>query len=446
MTVNPYLFVVLECDRLGAGGARYALSGVDEIIVGRGAERGATRQTNGGITRLMVRIPGRSMSSTHARISLADGTWVLEDARSTNGSFVNGMRITRTVLQDADVIELGHTIFLLRGALPTPQATVPLLDSADSSPTHSAMTTLLPSLFAEYATLTGLARSELPILLLGDTGTGKEVLARAVHELSGRAGPFIAVNCGALPPNLVESQMFGHTKGSFSGAGRDEPGIVRSADHGTLLLDEVGDLPLSAQPALLRTLQEREVVPVGGVRPTRVDVRVIAATHQPLERLMQEDRFRRDLFARLDGHRFRLPSLRDRREDLGLIVADILRSSPDSTLRLTAQAGVAMTMYEWPFNIRELVQRMKRAQLLAQDAPVSPTHLALSLDPSDCASRRPPATTALSAEDALRREVLQRLKEHGGNISDVARAMGKARTQIHRWLKRFGIDAGAFRR
>jgi DNA-binding NtrC family response regulator len=448
MRVHPYLFIVLECDRPSSGGARYALAGVDEVVVGRGPERGAMRQVGGGLARLLVRIPGRSMSSTHARLLREADGWVLEDARSTNGSFVNGQRVERASLQEGDVIELGHTILVLRNALPTPLGTVPTFDSNELGSTIAGMLTLHPTLWAEFATLTRLAGSELPMLLLGDTGTGKEVLARAVHALSDRPGPFVAVNCGAFPPNLVESHLFGHVKGSFSGAIKDEPGVIRSAERGTLLLDEIGDLPITAQPALLRVLQEQEVIPVGSVRPTKVDVRVIAATHQPLEQFVEEGRFRRDLFARLDGFRFKLPTLYNRREDLGVIIAEILRSSSEPELRLTTEAGVALAMYEWPFNIRELVQRLKRARVLAQGAPVTPAHFALQQEPPAPSVARPSSSQQpLSPEDArLRREIMLKLEEHGGNIAEVARDMGKARMQVHRWLKRFGIDADSFRK
>src|SRR5258708_21315820 len=153
MPVHPYLFVVLECDRPVAGGARYALAGVDEVIVGRGSERSATRQIAGGITRLMVRLPARSMSSTHARFLRGDDGWVLEDARSTNGSFVNGVRVERAPLAEGDVIELGHTLFLLRLALPTPLGTAASFHSATTAHTAAGMATLVPTLFVELATL-----------------------------------------------------------------------------------------------------------------------------------------------------------------------------------------------------------------------------------------------------------------------------------------------------
>src|SRR5262249_43426020 len=148
---------------------------------------------------------------------------------------------------------------------------------------------------------------------------------KGMHAISGRRGPFVAINCGALPPSLLESQLFGHVKGSFTGARRDELGFVRSAEGGTLFLDEIGDLPLPAQAALLRVLQDREVVPVGGTRPMRVDVRVIAATNKPLEALCLEGEFRTDLLARLTGYQHTLVPLRQRLEDFGLLVGDLLQ-------------------------------------------------------------------------------------------------------------------------
>jgi DNA-binding NtrC family response regulator len=391
------------------------------------------------------------MSTTHARfLNTAEG-WVLEDARSTNGSFVNGEPVERAHLQEGDIVELGHTIFSLRVALPTPAGTSPLVDSAVTPTRDPGFATLVPALFEEFERLARFSESQLPMLLLGETGTGKEVVARALHRLSKRQGPFVAVNCGALPANLVEGQLFGHKKGAFSGAHRDEPGLIRSADGGTLLLDEIGDLPMAAQPALLRVLQENEVIPVGGVQPIGVDVRVLAATHRPLEKLADDDRFRKDLFARLDGYRCRLPNLRDRREDLGIIAAEFLRAQePRSGLRLTPAAGLALAMHDWPFNVRELVQRLKRAQVLAQGAMITEAHLSLvesaSGEGASSSSRAGSATPLTAGDQNLKRELLVKLEEHGGNVAEVARSMGKARMQIHRWVKRFGIEIASFRR
>jgi len=449
LPVLPYLFVALECDRPTAGGARYSLEGVDEVVIGRGTDRLATYEPLGATTRLVVRLPGRSMSSTHAKLRRTDEGWKLEDMRSTNGSFVNGKKVAKSALGDRDVLELGHTLLVLREALATPRETARILDVPGGNGNSSGLLTILPKLGIELADLARFARSMLPMLLLGKSGTGKEVVAQAIHEMSGRKGPFVAVNCGALPHNLVESQLFGHTKGAFSGAARDEPGFIRCAHGGTLLLDEIGDLPLAAQPALLRVLQEQEVTPVGSARPVKVDVRVLGATHQPLQTLVKRSQFRGDLFARLDGHRLNLPELDNRREDLGIILEDILRRHAEGDLRISPAAGLSLISRHWQFNIRQLVQCMQRALILSDGGVVQEEHVAPiddAPDDDDGSEARSASNRPLSPEDAaLKQRLLHELTARNGNVTAVAQAMGKARAQIARWMKRFGIDPDAFR-
>src|SRR5262249_17642380 len=219
---------------------------------------------------------------------------------------------------NGDLLQLGHTFFRFREDLPVTGAAI--LDARDLPDSGS----LSPAFALVVERAAAVAPTRVPVLLRGETGTGKEVLAQLIHGLSGRAGPFVAVNSGAIPAELVESELFGHRKGAFSGALADHLGLVRTSDAGTLFLDEIGDLPLEAQPALLRVIQEREVTPVGAARPTAVDLRVIAATHRDLETLVAEGRFRQDLLARLDGVALDLPALRDRREDVPLLVARLL--------------------------------------------------------------------------------------------------------------------------
>jgi hypothetical protein len=356
---QPYLFIVLHCDRPLAGGARYGLSHVDAVTLGRGAARGATRPREGELRKLELRFPGSTISSMHARLVRCDDGWVLEDAESKNGSFVNGERVSRAVLNDGDFIEIGPVLLRYRAALPASPGAAVDLDSADLTPRAPGFVTLLPQLADQLADLARIARMPVTVLLLGETGCGKEMLANAVHTLSGRPGPFVAVNCGGLPASLLESQLFGHVKGSFTGAARDELGTIRSADRGTLFLDEIGDLPLPAQAALLRVLQEREVVPVGGTRPVKVDLRVVAATHRPLEHMAQRGEFRSDLLARLSGYRHQLVPLRHRIEDLGLLVGDLLRRSEvPAGVDLRLAAGRRLLQHPWPANIRQLQQSL----------------------------------------------------------------------------------------
>jgi transcriptional regulator of acetoin/glycerol metabolism len=446
----PHLFVIVEGDRPEAAGARYSLAGCHEVRIGRGSERAARRVTNAGRSRLEVTVTGRALSAQHARLEQTPEGWVLEDCQSTNACWVNGKRVSRALLHPDDVIELGHTLFALRPALPTPPGTPDVCDAERTPLGHPrAFATLLPGLAARFTEVEKAAGSALPLLLLGATGTGKEWLARGIHQVSGRPGPFVAVNCGALASGIIESQLFGHMKGAFSGATRDEPGYFRASDRGTLLLDEIGDLPIGAQTLLLRVLQEKEVVPLGSSRPVGVDLRVLAATHRPLGALVRDGRFRSDLFARLDGCRFQLPPLAEHREDLGLLASEMLRERAGSGgIKLDPEAARALVAHDWPFNIRELGQRVTRALVFSDGGLITKRGLGLDGAQPDAGERAPRATSepAVAASDLeLERALLRALEANQGNISGVARSMGKARMQIQRWLKRFAIDPAGFR-
>jgi DNA-binding NtrC family response regulator len=442
---QPYLFVVLHCDRPLLGGARHGLADTDLVTLRRGAHRAANRRQEGERRTLELLLPGATLSSTHALLGRGAEGWVLEDQRSKNGTFVNGEPVKYAVLRDGDFIEVGPVILRYRAAL-TPAAGQALdFDSAGASPATPGLLTLLPRLAEQLAELERIARMPVPVLLFGETGSGKEVLARGVHALSGRAGPLVAVNCGGLPASLLESQLFGHVKGSFTGAHREEAGYIRSAGGGTLFLDEVGDLPLPAQATLLRALQEHEVVPVGSTRPVKVDLRVVAATHKPLELMVVRGEFRADLLARLSGYRHQLAPLRERLEDFGLLISDLLRSSevPGARdVRLRPAAGLQLLRRSWPLNIRELQQCLAVAATLAGGGVIEAAHL------PDSAVRLPPVSAPASAKDdpeSLRRHLVALLEKHRGKVSHVARDMHKARMQIHRWMHQFGIDPDDYR-
>jgi transcriptional regulator of acetoin/glycerol metabolism len=441
-----YLVVGLECDRPPSGSARYSLERVAQIALGRGPDRGATRREEAGGLTLDVRIPAGAMSSAHARLVRAGGEWVVEDQGSTNGTFVNGVRVSRAIVGAGDLLTLGRTLFLITPPQVTTAGASGDLDTANGSARggHVTLDLELGVLLDEVARV---ARSEISILVRGETGTGKELLARWVHEMSGRTGAFVAVNCGGIPAALVESHFFGHVKGSFSGALANEPGVFRAADGGTLFLDEVGDLPVAAQGALLRALQEREVVPVGATRPIKVDLRVLAATHKPLEGMVTRGEFRGDLLARLTGFTAKLPALRARRVDLGIIVATLLRElSPGAAanVRFAPAAAEALFRYGWPHNARELAQCLSRAVVLAGGEPIALSHLPSALTESEHSSGEGPSGLR-ERDEKIRRELLEQLARHRGNLADVGRAMGKARMQVHRWCKRFGIDPNVYR-
>jgi pSer/pThr/pTyr-binding forkhead associated (FHA) protein len=455
---RPHLFVVLEGERPGAGGMRAGLSEVDEVALGRGETRSARLE---GRT-LRVTVPDRKMSATHARLVRRGEAWTVEDLGSTNGTFVNGRRVERHSLTDGDIVRLGRTVFGLRMELPTPPE-APRVASSEDDP---AVETLLPALDAEHrVTLRvagpppagrrgGGARPRPPVMLLGETGTGKEVLARAIHAASGRRGPLVAVNCAALTDSLVESQLLGHVRGAFSGAVGDSPGFVRSSHEGTLLLDEIGDLPKASQGVLLRVLQEHEVVPVGSSRPVPVDLRVIAATHQPLAGMAERGEFRRDLLARLQGFTHHLRPLRDRPEDVGLLVARILRSEAvarGAGAGFSGEVAEALVRHSWPLNVRELVQVVSHALSVYEGRDVGLEHLPPALQAGGTPRGNGSASSAaeparLSPKDVeLRAQLLESLRQCDGNVAAVARRLDKAPMQIYRWMRRLGVDPNGFR-
>jgi transcriptional regulator of acetoin/glycerol metabolism len=442
-----HLVVALECDRPLAGGARYSLEGIEQVTIGRGDRREGRRRKDRVLT-LDLRIPGRSMSSAQARLVRVGYEWAVEDLGSTNGTFVDGVRVTQAVLRSGALLEVGHT-FLRVHTLPARDGAP---EDADPDGTVDTYATVDSAFGADLERLTALFAGGVPVLLLGDSGTGKEVLARRLHARGRRPGPFVAVNCGAIPQGLVESQLFGHVKGAFSGASRDETGHVRAAHGGTLFLDEIADLPKASQAALLRVLQEKEVVPVGATSPVAVDMRLLAATHQPIERLVERGRFREDLYARIAGCTLHIPPLRERLHDIGILVAALLVKLAPTSSRAAyfePDAGRAILSYHWPLNVRELEQCLATCCVLAKEGPIRSSHLpptvAAALRMARPADDVPASVLRSESYAQLRLTLLEHLSRHQGNVSDVARAMGKPRTQIHRWCKRFNVNPEAFR-
>jgi transcriptional regulator with GAF, ATPase, and Fis domain len=434
---------------------RYALDGIDAVCFGRGAAA-ATRDRHGGLRRLTLRIDDPLMSVDHGALLHARGTWALDDPRSKNGALVGGERTRACELRAGQVLALGHTVLLLAREPAAPDRPL-TLDASQLAAPRPELATFDPALAAGFAALARVAPTELPVLLHGETGTGKEVAARALHELSARRGAFVAVNCGAIPAALVESELFGHRRGAFSGAVADRPGHLRSADRGTVFLDEIAELPLPAQAAILRALQEREVMPLGESTPVPVDLRVCAATHRDLAAAVTAGAFREDLYARIQGLALTLPPLRARRADLGLLIGALLRRRAGAgELRVTPRAAIALFEYAWPRNVRELERALGLMVALAGGAPIGVEHLPPALRDAGSAEAPPPAgapergeepvdpgaeaAPPLSAEDEQHRDALVGLLEElDHNVAEVARRLGKDRTQIYRWMRRLGI-------
>jgi transcriptional regulator with PAS, ATPase and Fis domain len=446
----PYLVLGLECSRPLAPAGRFSIAELDRVTVGRGARRSRVKSTSDGKSGLRFDLPDGWMSTDHVRFERVGSRWSCMDAGSKNGTFVNGVQIESIALADGDLIEAGSTIFLFRSAVRRAVHETAHLEIEAGTIRPAAMATLSLPLARQLAALERIATSHVAVLIHGETGTGKEVTARAVHELSGRSGAFVAINCGAISQTLVESELFGHKKGAFSGANDDRPGLVRAAHKGTLFLDEIAELPEASQVKLLRVLQEREVLPVGATTPVPVDIRIVAATHQDLAERIEDGLFRRDLYARLRGFEMDLPALRDRREDLGLLVSTLLIKLGGHDARMQRAAGRALFCYDWPLNIRELEQVLGSAMALAAGEIIALEHLPKDVRaaarPGRPLERRPtPPKAPPVIQDELHAELIERFTERRGNVSAVARDMDKARVQIRRWCKRYRIDPDAYR-
>ena len=425
----------------------------DVMRIGREADNGLS-------------IPEAAVSRYHGRVERrSDGDWIVDDG-STNGVLVNGVRVQSHRLVDHDVVRIGDTVFryaarAIHGYLAY------RIDGSIVPDTRRVVHGLTDCpLVGGYQMdqllerLEKVARNELSIVVTGESGTGKELLARTVHIASGRRGPFQAINCGALPANLIESALFGHRKGAFTGATADKIGLVMAADKGTLLLDEVGDMPLDAQVKLLRVLQERVVLPIGATTPQPVDVRVVCATHRDLEALVQEGRFRGDLYARLRDFTVRMPPLRERIEDIYRLTRHFLARAGRPDARLSLAYMVGLTHYRWPYNVRELESAVKLSVALSEpheelNVPHLPDPVRRALEghgappPEPAAAPSPPSmdsspsgSRSTAPSEAELRALLAR---HRGNIAAVGREVGKERMQVHRWLKRYGIDVTPYR-
>ncbi len=389
-----------------------------------------------------LRLADPRLSRAHLALDVVRGKVTVTDLGSKNGTFVSGRPAPSTgsvEIPDGGVIRAGESVFVVRHG-----------DAVDN---HERLGLLgnAPAVVALRHQIRTVAKSRLSVLVLGPTGVGKEVVARAVHQASGRRGAFVAVNCAALPETLVESTLFGHRRGAFTHAVQDEPGAFARADGGTLLLDEVGDLALIAQPKLLRAVETGEVVPVGGTAGRKVDVRIVAATNRDLANDVAAGRFREDLYARLAGVIASPPPLAARREDVlelfSAFLPESLRSRP-----MSPDAAEALVLWSWPRNVRELekvAQRlavvegeaarwelghldptMQRAVLVRSAQPVT------EADPEDA-----PDTARPESADAL----IALLAECDGNVSALAERVGRTRRQVYRWMDRLGVPRGAGR-
>ena len=305
------------------------------------------------------------------------------------------------------------------------------------------------------AQLERVASSESRVCILGETGTGKELVARTIHERSGRSsGPFVTLNCAAVPAELIESELFGHEKGSFTGASGRHVGKFEQADQGTIFLDEIGDMPLNMQAKLLRVLEEGEVERIGGDKPIAVNVRVVVATHRDLEARVREERFRQDLFHRIYVFPLVLPPLRERREDIPTLVehfaAQVCAQNGWKAVPFTAEAMEALQSHSWPGNVRELRNMVERLMLLATDGQVDLPTVQTALPKSQAGvSAALPVGLGPLAERVLgyeREVILAELKRSRNNMSMAAKSLGLERSHLYKKAEQLGIDLRALRR
>ena len=377
-----------------------------------------------------IRVQGEQASRRHAEIVREGAVFMIRDLDSRNGLHVNGVRVPQAPLRPGTLLRVGEWIGLV--IMLEAEADLPDSFFCELLPGYWAGPVLAPCL----APLQRAAAADLPVIVQGETGTGKEGVAQAAHLWSGRRGPLLALNCAALPEQLAEGELFGYRKGAFTGADRANPGHLRSADGGTLFLDEVAELQLGLQAKLLRALEQREVIPLGESNPVKIDVHLVAATQAPLSEAVAAGRFRADLYARLDGLTIDLPPLRQRIEELPFLFMRFLSSQAQGQPVPVVDAALveSLCLYDWPFNLREL-DRVAR-QLWALHSHES-TLLAAHLPPRFARPESPAPAPPVPGPDIADPDMaatLAALRAARGNVKSAAQSLGISRQRLYRML------------
>lgn len=434
------------------------------ITVAQGPAAGASLDTEKDIIRigsapdndLVVADP--AVSRYHLEVHKRDGEYVLEDAGSTNGTFVGELRVKEATIRRRGEIQVGDSTLLFE-----PSDTELVVEPSGAERCVDLVGRAVP-MREIYTVIERVAPTELTILVTGETGTGKELVARALHAKSRRAdGPFVTLDCSALPPTLIESALFGHEKGAFTGAEHAYAGVFERADGGTLFLDELGELPLELQPKLLRALERGEIQRLRGDQTIRVDVRVVGATNRDLHQMVQQGTFRGDLYYRLAVIRIELPALRARLDDLPLIIEAFFERAGEELSRTGARARrvgagalTALQAYDWPGNVRELMNVLRRATVFARGEEITVQDLPEEIvgGPEAAVQPRTPSQSMSLPDasvpfkdakakvlDAFERQYLQDLLiRHEHNISKAAREAGIDRRHLYRLLDKYAIE------
>ena len=417
------------------------------LVVVDGPDRGALAMSPG--QRMIVgtdrtcdfRLGDRAMSRFHCEIALGPDGIAIRDMGSTNGTRVDGVRVVQAYLRRGARLELGRNLVTFE--MTAEQIGVDLFGGESFGRLRGGSVAMR----AAMARLARAATGDITVLLTGETGTGKDLAAEAIHQESRRReGPFAVVDCGGLPRTLLESELFGHVRGAFTGAERDRVGAIEAASGGTLFLDEVGELPLDLQPALLRVLERREVKPLGTDRFRPVDVRVVAATNRDLRRDVNSGRFRADLYYRLAVLPVAIPALRERREDIPLLAEVLIDeiAAGDAALRDTLSRRISaedIARHDWPGNVRELKNYIESCLVLEQPPPAAGDD-----DERWFGMPAPGASQPMRIARKHwlgwfeRQYVIDLLRRSGGNVSAAARASEVDRAYLYRLMRRSGAD------
>lgn len=386
-----------------------------------------------------------AVSKKHFVIERKAEGFRLQDLGSTNGTRVNGVGVEQALLPDRSVIAVGSTVLLFTSM----DERIPIPPSPHEY--FGPMVGRSARMREVFGILERFSPSDLPLLIGGETGTGKELVARGIHERSRRAnGPFKVFDASSVAPTLLESELFGHLRGSFTGSDADRPGVFELAHGGTVFLDEIGELPLELQSRLLRVVETKEVKRLGAASPLMVDTRIVAATHRDLSRMVEENTFREDLYYRLAVVRVELPPLRDRLEDIPLLVAHLTESyrsslpgSPAALPEFSAEAIAALQRHAWKGNVRQLRNVVQAALVLANGQQVLPADLymegslatASQHGPSPPGNRISGGTLEMIEMEAIR----ETLAECGGNKSRTARKLGIAYSTLQLKMKKYSL-------
>ncbi len=386
--------------------------------------------TLGKDSQCQIQVQGEQVAERHARIEKKDQSYLIRDLRTPQGTYVNDARVMEAFLQEGDIIRLGEQEFLF---LTQEETTTPFPIKSRNDVWNE-----------ELQALSNVAKTEFPVLILGPSGTGKDVIAQALHENSLRdKGPFVSVNCSALSETLIESELFGHVKGSFTGAINDRKGAFEAARGGTLFLDEIGDLSYSLQAKLLRALENNEIRPVGADRNVRTDVRIIAATHQNLSEKIREGLFRSDLYFRLNVVSVAPPALALRMEDFEELLYTFARKM---RVRFSFGAIARMKKHPWPGNIRELKNLVSRAAALYPRIHITENHVEKLLDKTLLEKSEERVSNDMPVIKEIEKQmIIKRLQANKGNQRRTAQDLGMPKSTLHDRLKYYDIDITSFK-